>query len=221
MRRLLITVIALAAATAAQAGILWDIHSNGDNSQNNDATLADFTDAGVTENISGETVEIVMADVLMDSMGVTLTAEIGVNSYGSPNPPNALLQDYIYMRDVPVNNMMISGLAAVLAPKTEYSFYLWGVGDNPPQNAVFTFNGVTKATSEEGGSSSPAAVHGVKFNFTTDPVVGDTLDFVWEKGPARWSAINGLAIVPVPEPGTMALFGVFGLALIARRRFLR
>lgn len=218
--KLMITGIALIGFFTAQADtILWDI--NFDANPANQATNSDFTALGVSEDLTGATVSQVIASTnsTMSDGTVSLSYLTGIayNAFGDTSP-NAVLSDYLYLQDGaeggPVT-MQISGLSGVLAANTTYSLYLFGAGNNTDQGASFTFDSITKDTTS--AATAPEAT--AKFNFTTDAVVSDTLNFDWARtGSNTYSGFNGFAIVAVPEPATIGLIGVFGAILMIHRR---
>jgi hypothetical protein len=223
LRFVITGLVVLVSIFSAQADlILWDINELSGTA--NDGTLADFSALGITEDLTGATVTQVNASTngVMSGGGITLSYTNGfahsITSYTNVN--NNVLRDYVYLQDGgaagPVT-MQISGLNALLSANTTYSFYLIGSGERNEfeQGAEFTFNSVTLTTTSQGTLSDSVA----KFSFTTGSVVGDTLEFNWDRvGSNTWSGFNGFAIAAVPEPATIGLFTIFGLGLFASRR---
>ena len=182
----------------------------------NDGSVADFLALGVTEDLTGAQLLQVTASTDSDMTfgGFTLSYLSGiaqsVNSYTPQD--NGVLADYLYLEDGsnggPVD-MRLLGLGGFLATNTTYSLYMISAGDVPGQGSDFIFNGVTNIAS--------GAV--AKFSFSTGAAVTNSLDFTWSRnGSSTYGAFNGIAIAAVPEPSTIGLFGICGVALFMWRR---
>ena len=214
--------VVLAGVLSSQAlPVLWDFNETSGGA--NDGTVADFVELGVTEDLTGATVSQITAstNAAMTDGTISLSYLSGMaQSATSYLKSNVVLADYLYLQDgangAPVE-FRISGLASVLLANTTYSLYLIGAGDNTDQGSQFTFNTVTKSTIS--AATAPEAV--AKFSFVTGAVAPDTLDFTWERiGSNTWGGFNGLAIAAVPEPATIALFGISSVFIfLARRNF--
>lgn len=230
MKHKLLTCIAAAAAVqfVTAAPILWDITVDSDYSTN--ADVADFTAAGVSEDLTGASVSTVLGAVsgtMTADNGVTLSFADGESAKGTYANENemtgagaALICDYINTKNNGPLTMTIGGLSSQLEADTTYSFYLWGIGDSEDQNSTFTFGGTEITVGSADPDNADASDYMAEFTFTTESTVSDTLEFIWDDSNER-SALNGFAIVAVPEPATFGLFAaVGGAVLFIRRRFM-
>lgn len=242
MKKKLLTCMAAAAAVqlAGAAPILWDLSSS--DPANIDSVAADFTAAGVAEDITGASVLNVEGTTASGSTmtatnGVTLTLTdnkaqgLAVNSATMTGAGSSILKEYIYLRSGSNKSpgpivMQIGGLGSQLDADTDYALYLWGIGDNAEegalQNASFTFNGETQVVSSVDPDDQDASNYMAKFTFNTGSTVSETLDFTWARdGDNLYAGFNGFAIVAVPEPATLGMVAAFGGAvLFIRRRFM-
>ncbi|MDF7799223.1 PEP-CTERM sorting domain-containing protein [Pontiellaceae bacterium B1224] len=231
MKKRIIMLAAITAVSAASAApILWDISSGA--AANTNATVAEFTLAGVTEDLTGATVSHVLGSpntTMTNANGVTLgylngesAVNMAVNATTMTGAGWPIIKEYLYHRDrtTPLQ-MQIGGLSSQLDADTDYSLYIWAVGDNVDQGSIITFDGTTIALPGADADDQPAANYAAKFSFNTGATVADTLDFDWEKGTARWAGLNGFAIVEaIPEPATLGMVAVFGGGIFfIRRRF--
>ena len=205
----LLRLALLAAAIAGvpdlkAANILWDLNGT------LNATLQDFINAGVTEDISADSVTYVPAltAASMSTNGITLSY-VSNNASGSftaaanKRYPNALLDDYLFLNNNGPVTLRISGLASVLSPSTNYKLYLFGSGDSANQQAQFTFNGqtVSNLSSTAPGPAAPQNGRTAVFAFTTGGVVSNSLDFIWARtGANQYAGFNGFAIVSAANP---------------------
>lgn len=215
-------VVVLAGILSAQADpILWDF--NFDDRASGLGTVSNFIDLGVSEDLTGATVSQIngLTNSTMTDGVISLSYVSGF-AFGvtGEHSTNSVLTDYLYIQAGeqgagPVI-FQISGLNAVLAGDTTYSFYLIGAGNAADQGSQFVFNGVTNFTTSAATDLEAA----VKFSFTTDSIVADTLDFTWSRIESNtWSALNGFAIAAIPEPATFGLMAAFGVILILARRW--
>ncbi|MDF7799222.1 hypothetical protein P4C99_07080 [Pontiellaceae bacterium B1224] len=185
--------------------ILWDIITTAAASIN--ATVEDFTDAGVTEDLTGASVSHVLGSAnttMTDANGVTLSYASGTaratyqNAATMTGAGAPLIKDYINTRDNGPITMQIGGLSSHLVADSTYSFYLWGIGDSVDQNSTFTFDGIEITVGAGEPDDADASNYMAKYTFTTGLTVPDTLDFIWDDRNQR-AALNGFAIVRVPN----------------------
>lgn len=195
--------------TAGAASVLWDIVAT-NNPCSSPASLADFKAAGVSEDLSRASVSHVHGKLkgkMVSKDGVTLSygsreqsKVLFANENSMAGAGSAVIRDYLMIRDVsdfagPIH-FRISGLRAKLNPHTEYSFYLWGTGDESCQNSSFTFAGETVTVSDADPCVADGSQYMAKFTFSTGADVSDTLDFVWSRSSSsERSGFNAFAIV--------------------------
>jgi hypothetical protein len=212
----IISAALMLTALAVQANpILWDL--NNDTNPNGQGTVDNFIALGVTEDLTDAIVSEVIAspNSAMTDGTITLSYLNGIaHGVADEAPTTGVLYDYLYLevegQDGPVTNQ-ISGLSSVLEPNQTYSFYLIGAGKTADQGTQFTFDNIIKTTT----SGATPAETTVKYSFTTGTTVSDTLDFTWErKDDNTYAALNGFAIVAIPEPATMSLIALFGMSLL-------
>lgn len=212
------------------------------------ATTQDFADAGVAGDLSGAVVlhgskqnnnnnSIAAGGISIDISfpqgppNAIARPWVDTSTFDGDGTSNLFLQDYVYLDGSHgladthlVAQIDISGLAAYLNPDSAYYLYLFGAGDIPNEGAAFTFGGLTLETPLD---APPAREDErfARFTFTTGAVVADSFAVQWDRqldldgSDLRFTAFNGFAITPVPEPSTFALLGAGGLAFLAWRRF--
>ncbi len=206
-------------AGSAQAAtvFLGDIHGYNTNTGST-ATAADFTSMGVSEDLTGASVNVMTVPTLSSVTGGGLTISFsnpfkGGGKYGTS--ANALEDDYIFLNQNTGSASTvgtISGLSITLDANTTYSFYLFARGGATNQTSTFTYDGTELSTND---TTTPYA----KYTYTTGAVVADTLEFNWKPvGAQTYGVINGFAFVAVPEPSSAALLGLGGVLLVLRRR---
>lgn len=223
--KLIIPAVVLAGAIVSQAQtVLWDL--NADGNPINQATVDAFTGLGINEDLTGASVSQVIASSTNSMTDGTVSLSYitgngnGVSDLGAS--PNAVVRDYIYGADAGPVEMQISGLSTLLTGNTTYALYLVGAGNADGQGTSFTFGGNTLNSTSIGVVADPSLA-AVRFEFTTDPVAADTLNFTWDQlSPVNtYSALNGFAIAAVPEPSTFGLIGICSAALFLSRRAIR
>ncbi len=173
-------------------------------------TIADWVNAGVTEDLTGAAAFNYNGQPFNISGGLTETATGNFNTYfgnayGNSSTGNTFLNGYAYGSG-PVN-ISVGGFANssgvantfttdgspgsgfagaggntfTLLANQSYKLYLFGTGNANTQNASFTFGGITKTTS----SVIPGATnsHFVTYDLTTPTnLAGYTLNFSWGAG---------------------------------------
>ncbi len=158
--------------------------------------------------------------VLASSDGVTtaVTGNIWGNSW--VGGPNALFQDFSYVQGGEAQMQLIN-----LDTACTYDLYMYGSGDNTD----YVFDGVTKTIIFNTGSSTwnPGPPTGswvegenyVVFKGIV-PTASGEIWLAYKPGPSSVSGtISGFTLVEnVPEPATMALLAVGGVAVVIRRR---
>jgi hypothetical protein len=184
-------------------------------SRGNPTSFADWSDAGVIEDLSSGAAGAVfeedgsVVNYLSGGVAFTRSSQTG---YGGDtySPANNMLNDYWHVKNG-TDNVSITGLENVLTTgvfaglngnifslqaNQEYRLYLFGSGDNNDQDAEFTFNGETKSTSASVVGTAADAGHYVTFDFTTPAdVTGYSLDFSYANKSSEYAALNGLALV--------------------------
>lgn len=161
-----------------------------------------------------------------DIAGTVVTNPSGV--FNGAEFSDGLIRDYMALFSPTTGRQVsVTGLASYLAPSTEYFAYIFGAGDANNQNSTFTLQS-TVGTIAVGSGTTSATIDGsgvgdnhfVKLRFTTpSDMTGYDFRFNWTQGTAgNTTALNGFAIVAVPEPSTALLGGLSALLLLARRR---
>ena len=218
--------LTLATAGASEASLLVDFGNFGA------GTSADFTTLGVAGLTGAESVETITAANFFNtsySQGAGLLTfdftggVAGVGNVGAvTDAPTSLTGDYWYLQSTQAPSVTASISNAGLSASTEYTLYIYGSLDSAfDQDSEF--GGVNNANvTFDSVAVSPKIL---EVNFTTsagyDELSGDTIDFYWEISAdptADFGAMNALAIVEVPEPGSLALLGLGGLLVTRRRR---
>ncbi|MDF7799318.1 hypothetical protein P4C99_07565 [Pontiellaceae bacterium B1224] len=190
------------APPAIGSPILWDI-GKASNANNMPSVASNFTEAGVSEYITGATVSNVEgAQSMTDGfITVNLSAYTGVsvkNGVTYTGAGASIIREYVYLKDQSAV-ITIGGLSRRLAPNTEYYLYIWGKGDAATQNGTFSYGGVDITTSTADPLTTDASEFMAKFSFTTDATVADTLDVDWTII-STYTGFNGFAIVAAADP---------------------
>lgn len=218
-----VLAISVLAASQGSAVVLFDFNQHagpaariGDDAI---ASFSDYTNAGVQEDLSGSTIYSVRG--AMGAGPISLSLTNSWSSWSNLGFGNRLLDDYLWMSGGGPNMISTTGWSSVLAPSTIYALYVFGYGDAQGQNSSFTFNGVSITPSND---SSPSVLgqdgRYARFEFRTGPVPIDEIDFSWDFGPGgnAFTALNGFAVVAVPEPAMSWIWLVALLPLARRRR---
>ena len=112
------------------------------------------------------------------------------------------------------DSVVIQGLVA----GNGYTLYLFGHGDNEDQNTQFTIDGTTLGSTIDvtGLTELTENAHYVVFSNVFADANGEIL-IEFAPGPDNeWGSFNGMQIVP--EPVTLALFGIGSLLSVRRKR---
>ncbi len=189
------------------------------------ATIADFSNSGVVEDLTGASVEHFYANHNTTSGNTNKswtgsTANVlfaGTTNGGYDwNVVNPLVRDGVYLNNRGPITVTVSNIT--IAEGTEYKLYLWGNGGGANQNSTFTFNG-SSLVATSGAFTTPVVYD---FDSTGSGVTANSITFTWDRtGSQQYGAINGLAIVAVPEPSTYAAIAGFlalGWVMLRRRQ---
>jgi fibronectin type 3 domain-containing protein len=193
----LAVAMAVTAAHAATNPILWDINAA---SGGTDAESPwDFINAGVTEDITSGTVDVITgsSDIMWNAandLSLDNLNNVG-GTYNWGSAAGAIMGDGCNGNNMGTAEMQFSGLTNYLSASTDYKLYIWAHGDGDTQNATITFDGVSKTTPTLRPDANSATNFVVVFNFTTDAVVSNTLDFTWVKQANKYTGLNAIAIV--------------------------
>ncbi len=188
-----------------------------------DATLTDFTTAGVAEDITGGSIDVFEAGVNGTLTGGTGNVTVAFTSTTpqaytwGPSGTNSVVYDGAYLTSgkgpstVTVSNITI-------AAGTTYKLYIWGAATSAGQEGSFTFDGSTIVA----GSPTRATPAVFTFDSTTTGVTGSSVAFQFARtGSNSFGVINGIAITAVPEPsayGAIAGFLALGWVMLRRRK---
>lgn len=242
----LIALAALStASTSYGAALLIDFKDGGSPPV---VGTTDWTSAGVTEDLSGAAIGTIISDGrsyhISNISGSFTGAPVG---YTGSEFTNRMLNGYIYGKDSnPLITANIGGFvngsgvantittssdqfgapyngnSFTLQKNQQYKLYLFGAGGSDNQNTTFTFNGVSKTTNALITGTAANAGHFVTYDLSTgSDLTGFGISFTAKKeagSPSEYYAMNSFALVAVPEPSSIALLGLGGLALIVRRR---
>ncbi len=207
----------------------------------NPTSSTDWSNAGVTESLTGAAGGTFTAGIgtfnISGGIGSSLTGSSGSSS-AATFPGNTMLNSYIYSLPGGSVTITITGLANgsgvpnnltgalgsmtgtfTIAANQAYKLYLFGAGDANNQNTTFTVGGINKTTSTPIIGTAANAGHFVTYDLTTPSnLTGYTLPISFTGGSGSFGALNGLALVQVPEPSVALLGGLGMLALLRRRR---
>lgn len=234
---LLTAIVVLGMAQISQASVLLLDQFAGQDP----TALSDWGNAGVTEDISSAAVGNFNGSgpAFNISGGLTIAESGASGSFnGGTYSDSIMLSGYLYAFGTA--NVSISGFENTLTtdaggafgsfagdntftmlPNRDYKLYLFGSGDNDDQNTTFVYGGVSKSTSPVIVGSATDADHYVTYEFTTPAdLAGYSIDFTYGPEGTSNGAFNGAAIValPVPEPTSLAYFGIAALSGLFVRR---
>lgn len=152
-------------------------------------------------------------------------------------PAEALMADYAFAngsnnRFTLFSNVADGGTGLQLTAASTWDVYVYMQGDSAGQGATLTLNyagGASSVASTTGnGPWNGTFVEGgnyVKFSGVSPRAYtvsgtnnGFEFDFVWGLNGGSAAGINGIQLVQVPEPGSVALLGGAGMLAIFRRR---
>ena len=149
----------------------------------------------------------------------------------SHNDLNPITEGYAFSAAGTI--VTIDSLLANSSAGDQITLAIWGIGDNIDQEGSFTVTygantaaeGNTQSTLYNGATitdrgDATGSIPFVNFTFTADGTT-DEISFQIANGPGTTNAvINGfsLAVVPVPEPSSVALLGLGFMGFVLRRR---
>ena len=140
---------------------------------------------------------------------VTFTTD-AMNEIGSGRP-NDLMNSYIYTSRYNDRSFSIAGLAA----STAYDLYIYSAPNNT--DSTFTFGAQSITLSGTDATSAGFVLSDWGKLTVTSSGTGTIAGVLSAAGSGNYTAFNGLQI-SVPEPTTLAVLGLSGLALMRRRR---
>jgi len=174
-------------------------------------TVADFTSAGVSEDLAGASVSAMTVDSTSQVSGGGITINFSPAFGGEWNlaGANNLLNDYFLLQQPATSNSVgtITGLDTILDADTDYFFYVFSQG-NPNEESTIEYLG----DSQDATSSQPY----LKFSVSAATIATGTLDFYWEpiggvEGGQEFGVINGFAFVEDRTTGLIQVdFGATG-----------
>lgn len=187
------------------------IGSTGDVWNTTDPELNIFSELENIIDSSGaaSTVGVTWSDDLQSSVNV------GAIEFGSTGH-NALMEDYGFTHPGTTATVTVSGLGLNL----DFTLYLYGVPDGGSQDTTFAVVGANEGaqtvtagnTADDNGLNNPDDY----VVFTGNTGAGGQI--VYTQTGSSFSGSNGLQLEVVPEPSSLALFGMAGLLLARRRR---
>jgi len=239
---------ALTASANAAAVALFDFGSHrgtatAQNFINSGMSLVATTDTvTLVDNTKLATVNTVTPTLLGSGISLLINNATGAFTYGisvwsQSNPAQnanvSLLGDAWLFNGLGASGtrtITLSGLSTALAASTTYRIYLAG---SYTDVEFSQFGSLTYDSVNYGSKSGPAVVGtgssisnvgsvAVGFDIITGTTVADTLTFTVGhasgSGPGGAPGIQGIAIVPIPEPSSLLLGSASALLLCLRRR---
>jgi len=137
------------------------------------------------------------------------------NSGGGSGPANdALMRDYLWVKNGS-STITLGGLT----PNATYDLYIYGLGDQTDQSILVTLDaangGATGNTT--GPERSPLNEGENWIKLTPNADSSGNILFTWQNRDNQHGGLNGLQLV-VPEPATLSLLALGGLAILRKRR---
>ncbi|MFT3881829.1 MAG: PEP-CTERM sorting domain-containing protein [Gemmatales bacterium] len=137
---------------------------------------------------------------------------------GNPTPNNSLFRDFWRVDSGALNNPAVSmGFQLQgFVPFSSNSILVYGVGDADGIGAAFTFGNTTLSTTGRPYNSNSLFTLGVDYQIFPN-VIADAqgnINATWSNipGQSQYGAFNGLQILSVPEPSTVAMLLSVGIA---------
>ena len=216
----------------------------GHNATATNATLADFSNSGVVESLTGGMIDYYGASAITyissyATGNATVSFVDGTPSSGDPykgafnwstvtnNPTtgdreqlSVMARDGLFMSTDNYSDAAVTVSNITINPGQIYKLYLWGTNDRLDNGSTsnFTFDGSTVGSNTGTSADVPVVF---TFDSTAAGVTANSVTFNWASptpGSGMGAPLNAIAITAVPEPTTTALLGLGGLALIFRRR---
>lgn len=157
----------------------------------------------------------------LNGTDVVASESFGDAGYSSTYPSTVVTDpNYLSMLSrVAVNSNGVSNPAPIvisnLTPGSNYQAQFWSAYPNNNDGNLAALTSSNGTTADGAYAALPFGSY-IFANFTADSTGTQTFDYYATSG---WSGINALQVrdlspAPVPEPGTLALFAVAGLALL-------
>jgi hypothetical protein len=163
------------------------------------------------------------------SGGQTIALSYAVGAWAKPMPtptptqPDGLSDLYLYNNSSPSTPCTVSLGDLSLSASSTYTLYVYGWINGGNENSMLQPLNNNADIVYDSTTATTDGFLAVQFSTTASYVNSDTLDFTWanQTGNSGDGVLNGFAIVPAPEPSSMALSGIGGLALLLIRQRAR